>query len=72
MKLTSGPRKARELLQRGIAASEFREMNVSTTAACLVGTVDSFVRAQAYLRVEYNLQEITDCITDRRGFRLRA
>jgi len=47
---------AREILQRGIPAGEFREVNVNTTAACLVGTVDSFVRAQAYLGVEYNLQ----------------
>jgi hypothetical protein len=37
-------------------------MNVDATAACLLGTVDSFVRAEAYLGTAYNKDEVTDCI----------
>jgi len=55
---------AREILQAGISAGEFRGVNVDTMAACLLGTIDSFVRAQVYLEVEYDLQEVTDCIVD--------
>ncbi len=53
---------AREILQAGSAAGEFREVNVDATAACLMGTVDSFVRAKTHLGVQYDLEEITDCI----------
>jgi len=55
---------AREILQAGIASGEFREVNVDTTAACLMGTVDSFVRAQVYLGAEYDLEEVAECIVD--------
>jgi AcrR family transcriptional regulator len=55
---------AREILRAGIAAGQFREVNVDTTAACLMGTVDSFVRAQVYLGAEYDLEEVADCIVD--------
>ena len=55
---------AREILQAGIAASKFREVDVDTMASCLMGTVDSFVRARAYLGVEYDLEQVTECIVD--------
>jgi TetR/AcrR family transcriptional regulator len=55
---------AREILQAGIAAGQFREVNVDTMAACLMGTIDSFVRAQVYLGVEYDLEEVVECIVD--------
>jgi TetR/AcrR family transcriptional regulator len=53
---------ARAILQAGIEGGEFREMNVDATAACLLGTVDSFVRAKTHLGVQYDPEEITDCI----------
>jgi len=55
---------AREILQAGISAGEFREVDVDTMAACLMGTVDSFVRARVYLGVEYDLEEVAECIVD--------
>jgi AcrR family transcriptional regulator len=55
---------AREILQEGIAAGQFREVNVDTMAACLMGTVDSFVRARVYLGAEYDLEEVAECIVD--------
>jgi len=60
---------AREILHAGMAAGQFREVDVDTMAACLMGTADSFVRARAYLRVQYDLEEVAQCIVDlfRRG-----
>ena len=55
---------AREILQAGSAAGEFREVHVDAIAACLLGTVDSFVRAKTHLGVQYDLEEITDCIAE--------
>lgn len=55
---------AREILQAGIAAGQFREVDVDTMAACLMGTIDSFVRAQVYLGVEYDSEQVTECIVD--------
>lgn len=55
---------AREILQAGIAAGQFREVDVDTIAACLMGTVDSFVRARVYLGAEYDSEKVTDCIVD--------
>ena len=53
-----------EILQAGSAIGEFREVNVAATAACLLGTVDSFVRAKTHLGTQYDLEEITDCIVE--------
>jgi AcrR family transcriptional regulator len=60
---------ARDILLAGITAGEFRAVDVDTAAACLMGTVDSFVRAQVYLGAEYDLEQVTECILDlyRRG-----
>lgn len=55
---------AREILQAGIATGEFREVDVDTMAACLMGTIDSFVRAQVYLGAEYDLEKVAECIED--------
>jgi TetR/AcrR family transcriptional regulator len=55
---------AKEILQGGIATGKFREVNVDTMAACLVGTIDSFVRAKVYLGAEYDLEEVARCIVD--------
>jgi len=49
---------AREILLGGIETGEFREVDVDTVAACLIGVVDSFVRARTYLGVEYNLEKV--------------
>ena len=54
----------REILQAGIAAGQFREVDVDTVAACLMGTVDSFVRAQVYLGAEYDSEQVAECIVD--------
>jgi AcrR family transcriptional regulator len=58
-----------DVLQEGIAAGELREVDVDTVASCLMGTVDSFVRARVYLGVEYNLEDVVQTILDlyRRG-----
>ena len=53
---------ARNILQAGIAAGEFREVDVDTMAACLMGTIDSFVRAQVYLGAEYDLERVVEGI----------
>jgi hypothetical protein len=63
---------AREILQAGIAVGQFRDVDVDTMASCLMGTVDSFVRAQVYLGAEYDLQEVSDCIVDLFADGLRA
>jgi AcrR family transcriptional regulator len=55
---------AREILQAGIAAGQFREVDVDTMAACLMGVVDSFVRARVYLGAEYDSEQVTECIVD--------
>jgi len=55
---------AREILEGGIATGAFRAVAIDTTAACILGTVDSFVRSQAYLGVEYDIDEVADCIVD--------
>jgi AcrR family transcriptional regulator len=63
---------SRDILQAGIAAGEFREVNLDATAACLLGIVDSFVRAKTHLGVQYDLEEITDCIAELYTDGLRA
>ena len=52
-----------KLLREGIALGAFRDMDVETGAACLMGTVDSFVRARVLLGVEYALGDVVDCLT---------
>ena len=61
-----------EILQAGSATGEFREVNVDATAACLLGTVDSFVRAKTHLGTQYDVEEITDCIVELYTDGLRA
>lgn len=60
-----------ELLRDGVDSGAFREVDVETAAACLMGTVDSFVRARVLLGVEYDLARVRDCVMDlmRRGLR---
>lgn len=53
-----------EILVEGIGTKAFREVDVATMAACLVGTIDSFVRVRAYLDVEYDHRQVVDCIVD--------
>lgn len=57
-------RLVQDILQAGIFAGAFRQVKVDTAAACLLGTVDSFVRSRAYLGLEYDPQEIADCLVD--------
>jgi AcrR family transcriptional regulator len=59
----------KDLLRAGIEAGEFRQVDVDTTASCLMGTVDSFVRARVYLGVEYDPEYVADTIAElyRRG-----
>lgn len=56
-----------DLLQAGIEAGEFRPIDVDTAASCLMGTVDSFVRARVYLGVEYDPDQVTESIVDLYG-----
>ena len=55
---------AREIIEDGMATGAFRAVAIETTAACILGTVDSFVRSQAYLGVEYDIDEVADGIVD--------
>ncbi|MFW6136045.1 MAG: TetR/AcrR family transcriptional regulator [Chloroflexota bacterium] len=55
---------AREVLQEGIDRGRFRKVDVDRAAACLMGSVDSFVRGEVYLGVGYEREEVTDCIVD--------
>ena len=55
---------ARELLQEGIERGDFRELDVDLAAGCLMGTVDSFVRAKVYLGIGYEPDEVTGGIVD--------
>jgi len=55
---------AQELLEEGIAAGRFRAVDVGLTASCLLGLVDSFVRARVYLGVEYDMHQVEACILD--------
>lgn len=57
----------RELLQAGIEAGTFREVNVDLVASSLLGLVDSFVRARVYLDMTYRMEQIEDCIVDLLG-----
>jgi len=52
---------ATEILHHGIAAGQLRSMDIDTMASCLVGMLDSFVRARVYLGVEYDVQGVSDC-----------
>lgn len=54
----------RGMLQEGIAVGEFREVDLDIMAGCLMGAIDSFVRARVYLGVEYDLQRVTDSMVD--------
>ncbi len=62
----------REILQDGIARGAFREVPVDTAAACLLGTVDSFVRSRAYLGLEYDRAELAGRVVDLFDGGLRA
>ncbi|MCL7453580.1 MAG: TetR/AcrR family transcriptional regulator [Anaerolineae bacterium] len=62
--LESAYQLARQILQAGISSGAFRPVKVDTAAACLLGTVDSFVRSRAYLGVEYDLEEVADCVVN--------
>jgi AcrR family transcriptional regulator len=63
---------AREILEDGMATGAFRAIAVDTTAACILGTVDSFIRSRVYLGVEYDREEVADCIVDLLAGGLRA
>jgi TetR/AcrR family transcriptional regulator len=63
---------ARDVLEAGIAAGAFREVQVDTAAACLLGTVDSFVRSRAYLGIDYDLEVTARCLVDLFADGLRA
>lgn len=63
---------AREILGAGVVAGVFREVEIETTAACLLGMVDSFVRSRAYLGVEYDLEQVAHSIVDLLADGLRA
>ena len=54
----------REILQDGMAVGAFRDVDVDTAASCIMGAVDSFVRARAYLNVENDVDRVTACVVD--------
>ena len=64
--ITSGIRDihqvATEILQGGLAAGQMRTMDIDTMASCLVGILDSFVRARVYLGIGSDVQGVSDCI----------
>jgi AcrR family transcriptional regulator len=62
------------LLEGGVAAGAFRAVDVDIAASCLMGMVDSFVRAHVYLGAEYDLDHVTQVIVDllMRGLRASA
>jgi AcrR family transcriptional regulator len=55
---------AAEILAEGIQAKAFREVDVEVVAACLLGTIDSFVRAQVYLGTAYDREQVVECVVD--------
>ena len=55
---------AKEIITYGVSAGEFRQVDVDTVAACLMGTIDSLVRSRVYLGVKYEIEEVTECIVD--------
>lgn len=59
----------RNLVRDGVASGAFRELDLDTAAACLMGMVDSFVRARVLLGAEYDLARVQACVVDlmRRG-----
>lgn len=57
-------RLTQDFLRAGIEAGAFREVDVDTTASCLMGIVDSFVRARVYLGVDYDVEQIKGCVVD--------
>lgn len=63
---------AREILQAGMASGAFRNVEPNTVAACLLGTVDSFVRSRLFLGLEYEPEELTHSIVDLFAEGLRA
>lgn len=70
--IESAHRLAAEILKDGIAAGVFRAVEADTVAACLLGTVDSFVRSRTYLEVEFDIDEIVVCLVDLWADGLRA
>lgn len=54
----------RNVLQFGVDAGAFREIDVDTMAVCLMGTMNSFVEAKVYLGIEYDLERVVACIMD--------
>jgi AcrR family transcriptional regulator len=55
---------AAEVLVAGIGTGVFREVDVEVMAACLLGTIDSFVRAGVYLGTRYDHEHVVACIVD--------
>jgi AcrR family transcriptional regulator len=54
-----------DLLREGMAGGEFRQLgDVQGAAACLMGTVDSFVRARTFLGTGYDTEQAVECIID--------
>jgi len=54
----------RDVLQFGVDAGAFREVDVDTMAVCFMGTMNSFVEAEVYLGIEYDLERVVVCIMD--------
>ena len=52
------------ILEEGIAKGVFRGMDVETMAACVVGTIDTFVRVQVYLGADLDLERVSRSILD--------
>jgi len=54
----------REFLRDGMAIGAFRDVDVDTAASCIMGAVDSFVRARAYLNLENDVDRVTACVVN--------
>jgi AcrR family transcriptional regulator len=53
-----------KLIAAGIAAGRFRTLDVEMAGSCLMGTVDSYVRAHVYLGARLEPDSLADFITD--------
>jgi hypothetical protein len=54
----------KELLEAGIASGQFRALDIDTVADCVIGLIDSFVRARVYLGAAYDVGQIERCVVD--------
>lgn len=55
---------ARQILREGVTSDAFRQVNIDTAAACLMGSVDSFVRARVFLGADFDVETLAEQVVD--------